>query len=67
MSFEQRLANLGISPELPEGEIAVRLKALQDKFLTEQQTMLEAYQRELNDRKLKSECVGRSRGAPHST
>jgi hypothetical protein len=26
MSFEQRLANLGISPELPEGEIAVRLK-----------------------------------------
>jgi hypothetical protein len=55
MSFEQRLANLGISPELPEGEIAVRLKALQDKFLTEQQTMLEAYQRELNDRKLKSE------------
>jgi translation elongation factor EF-1beta len=51
MSIEQRLANLGISPDLPEEEIAARLKALQEKFLAEQRAALEEYQRELDERK----------------
>jgi len=45
MSFEQRLANLGISPDLPEEEIAARLEALREKFLAEEQAALEERRR----------------------
>jgi len=50
MSIEQRLVDLGISPDLPEEEIAAKVKALHEKCLAEQQAALEEYERKLNAR-----------------
>jgi hypothetical protein len=42
MSYEQRLSNLGIDPELPEEEIKLRLAALSEKHAEEEAEALRA-------------------------
>jgi len=48
MSFEQRLTNLGISQDLPEEEIARRLRELREAFLAAEQAALEEHRRKLD-------------------
>lgn len=42
MSYEQRLSNLGIDPELPEEEIRLRLAAVLEKHAEEEAEALKA-------------------------
>jgi hypothetical protein len=51
MSIKQRLANLGIDSDLPEEEIARRVKALSDKYAEEEAEARSKLARGIADRK----------------